>query len=98
MAFLVFNWLAIYTNRYSQQLGRLAENLRQKVAERTRELTTVNQQLAANARALQAKQEEFRDFVYAVTHDLKGPVNPILLTADLPTPRPLPGLAPGAPG
>jgi len=83
MAFLVFNWLGIYTNRYSHQLGRLAENLRQKVAERTRELTTANQQLAANARALQAKQEEFRDFVYAVTHDLKGPVNAILLTADL---------------
>jgi len=92
MAFLVFNWLAIYTNRYSQQLGRLAENLRQKVAERTRELTTVNQQLAANARALQAKQEEFRDFVYAVTHDLKGPVNAILLTADLLTQRNLAGL------
>ena len=83
MAFLVFNWLAIYTHRYSHQLGRLAENLRRKVTERTRELTTVNQQLAANARALQAKQEEFRDFVYAVTHDLKGPVNAILLTADL---------------
>ena len=32
--------------------------------------------------ALGRKQPELRDFVYTVTHDLKSPVNAILLTAD----------------
>jgi signal transduction histidine kinase len=82
-AFLVLNFLALYTNRYGRQLRNLAHNLSEKVAERTAELTAVNAELAANARALEAKQEELRTFVYAVTHDLKSPLSAILLTADL---------------
>jgi two-component system phosphate regulon sensor histidine kinase PhoR len=82
-AFLVLNFLALYANRYGHQLRNLTRHLRNKVAERTAELTSLNQQLATKARALEAKQAEFRDFVYTVTHDLKGPVSGILLTADI---------------
>jgi signal transduction histidine kinase len=83
MAFIVLNFLAFYTDRYGWQLRHLAEHLQRRVAERTAELTAVNRELAVKARALEAKQEELRSFVYTVTHDLKGPLSAILLTADL---------------
>ncbi|HJQ84525.1 MAG TPA: ATP-binding protein [Candidatus Binatia bacterium] len=83
LAFVVLNFLAFYTDRYGWQLRHLAQHLTEKVAERTAELTEVNRELAAKARALEEKQEEVRNFVYTVTHDLKGPLNAILLTADL---------------
>jgi len=83
LAFLAFNCLALYTNRYSYQLRHLNRHLGAKVAERTAALTAANAELAAKARALEAKQDELRNFVYTVTHDLKAPVNAILLTADM---------------
>src|SRR2546427_2150993 len=83
IAFLTLNFLALYANRYGHQLRNLARHLQEKVAERTTELTAVNAELAAKARALEAKQDELRNFVYTVTHDLKSPLSAILLNADL---------------
>jgi signal transduction histidine kinase len=82
-AFAVFNFLALYTNRYGYQLRNLARHLQEKVAERTVELTAMNREIGAKARALEEKQDELKDFVYTVTHDLKSPLSAILLTADL---------------
>jgi PAS domain S-box-containing protein len=41
------------------------------------------QQLAAYAAELEKRRQEIGAFIYTVTHDLKNPVNAILLTADL---------------
>ncbi len=83
MAFLVFNFLALYTNRYGYQLRNLTRHLQEKVTERTAALTAMNREIGAKARALEEKQDELKDFVYTVTHDLKSPLSAILLTADL---------------
>lgn len=82
-AFVVFNFLALYTNRYGSQLRNLARHLQEKVTERTAALTAMNREIAAKARALEEKQDELKNFVYTVTHDLKSPLSAILLTADL---------------
>ena len=83
LAFLSFNFLALYTNRYGYQLRNLARHLQEMVAERTVALTAMNREIGAKARALEEKQDEFKNFVYTVTHDLKGPLSGILLTADV---------------
>jgi signal transduction histidine kinase len=83
LGFLTLNFLAIYANRYGAQLRHFAGRLQQRVAERTAELTAVNQELGAKAQALEDKQEQLKTFVYIVTHDLKNPVSAVLLTADL---------------
>jgi signal transduction histidine kinase len=46
-------------------------------------LRDANQALEGKAQALEQKQEELRDFVYTVTHDLKNPLGAIQITADL---------------
>jgi signal transduction histidine kinase len=74
--FLLLNFIALYANHYGHHLRRSAERLQQMVAERTAELVQ-------QTRALEAKQEELRAFVHTVTHDLKNPLNSILLLADL---------------
>lgn len=78
-AVLAFNFLALYANRHGRQLHRLATRLR----DRTDQLQRANERLASVASALEAKQVEVRTFVYAVTHDLKGPLGAIGLRADL---------------
>lgn len=94
--FLVLNFLALYANYYGHQLRNLAVRLSQMVAERTRQLTVANQELRTKARALEEKQEELRAFVHTVTHDLKNPLNAILLLADLIRKREGPALGPQA--
>jgi signal transduction histidine kinase len=80
---LSLNALALYASRYSAELRKLGERLKGLVAERTKELADANVELEAKAKALEAKQQELEEFVYRITHDLKTPVNNVLLFADL---------------
>lgn len=82
-AFLGLNVIAVHVERSSRQLRAFGDRLQLLVAERTRELEAANTELAAKATALATKQEDLRTFVYAVTHDLKGPLNTIHLMADI---------------
>jgi signal transduction histidine kinase len=75
--------IAFYANRYGQQLGYFAQHLQRLVGERTRDLAAANKELAVKADALEQRQEELRNFVYAVTHDVANPLNSIHLIADL---------------
>jgi signal transduction histidine kinase len=80
---LTLNFLALYANHYGHHLRRSAERLQHMVDERTTQLVGANRALTEKARALEEKQEELRAFVHTVTHDLKNPLNSILLLADL---------------
>jgi signal transduction histidine kinase len=81
--FPLLNFLALYANRYGRQLVHLAERLQDLVTERTAQLVAANQEMAAKARALEVKQDELKAFVHTVTHDLKNPLNAILLITDM---------------
>jgi signal transduction histidine kinase len=89
----VLNLVALYASRSGRHLRHFAEELQRKVAERTAELTAVNAELAAKAVALEEKQADLRSVVDAVTHELKNPMNAILLTADLLRDREHPALS-----
>jgi signal transduction histidine kinase len=91
------NLLAAITNRliglldWSRQrlahanleLDGWRQSLADQVRERTRELEAANRQLDERARALQDYSHRLRTFVYTVTHDLKTPVNNVVLLSDL---------------
>jgi len=66
----------------SQRRTFLVEQQREIEASSER-LRQANEALASKAKALEEKQEELRDFVYTVTHDLKNPLGAIQITADL---------------
>ena len=68
------------TNR---ELEGWRERLAEQVRTRTQELEVANRELDARARALEERGRRLRDFIYTVTHDLKTPVNSILLISDL---------------
>jgi signal transduction histidine kinase len=62
---------------------RLLEGRRGALLRRNRQLASASDALRDANAALEAKQQELRTLVYAVTHDLKGPLNTIHLTADI---------------
>lgn len=62
--------------------GLIALNYLALYAQRMRTLATSNATLSAKARALEANRQELEQFVYRVTHDLKTPVNNVLLFSD----------------
>jgi|SRR5688572_7555933 signal transduction histidine kinase len=78
-----FNFFALYASSYGEELRRSARTLQDEVAARTTALRAANTELEAKAHALEAAQDELRTLLYAVTHDIKNPVNSILLIADL---------------
>jgi signal transduction histidine kinase len=78
-----FNFFGLYAASYGRELRRSTERLEREVAKQTRALTAANAELARRAQALEASQHELRTLVYAVTHDVKNPINSIMLIADL---------------
>jgi signal transduction histidine kinase len=78
-----FNFFALYASSYGEGLRRSAHSLQEEVAARTMALQAANAELERRAEALEAAQDELRTLLYAVTHDIKSPVNSILLIADL---------------
>ena len=80
---LALYFVAIYVLVYGRRLRYLASHLQQLVTERTEALTVANRELGAQTRALEVRQQDLRELVYAVTHDLKTPVGAIHLIADL---------------
>lgn len=82
-AALAFNFLALYASRHGTELRRMAAQLESMVTQRTADLERTNAELAATAAALEAKQQEVQSFVYTVTHDVKNPLNSIVMLTDL---------------
>lgn len=78
-----FNFFGVYASSYSEEQRRSARFLQDEVLARTAALQAANTELAGKAQALEAAQDELRTLLYAVTHDIKSPVNSILLIADL---------------
>jgi signal transduction histidine kinase len=83
-----FNFFALYASSYGEELRRSARSLQDQVSARTTALQAANAELERRTHALEAAQDELRTLLYAVTHDIKSPVNSILLIADLLRERP----------
>jgi len=77
------NFFAFYAYRYGRDLRSSANRLAREVAKKTSALTRANTELARRAREVEASEQELRSLVYAVTHDVKNPVNSIMLISDL---------------
>jgi signal transduction histidine kinase len=88
IAWAGFNFFALYASSYGEGMRRSARELQDEVAARTTALRAANTELERKAHALEAAQDELRTLLYAVTHDIKSPVNSILLIADLLCERP----------
>jgi signal transduction histidine kinase len=80
---LAFNFLALYASRHGTELRRMAARLETMVTDRTADLERTNRELEATAAALRTKQDEIQSFVYTVTHDVKNPLNSIVMLTDL---------------
>jgi signal transduction histidine kinase len=61
----------------------MAAQLETMVTDRTADLERTNRELTATAAALRTKQDEVQSFVYTVTHDVKNPLNSIVMLTDL---------------
>jgi signal transduction histidine kinase len=64
------------------ELAFARDELRSQSADLERRVTARTAEVEASYRALQDQANEHRTFVYTVTHDLKAPLNAILLRAD----------------
>jgi signal transduction histidine kinase/ligand-binding sensor domain-containing protein len=74
---LIIISLVVFHNIRTRSLKRHKVELEQLIAERTKELQQQKNKLSEAAEALSAKNEEVQRFTYAVSHDLKTPLNNI---------------------
>jgi PAS domain S-box-containing protein len=75
--------IAIENARLYQEIRRYAEELETRVADRTRELTEANTQLAAANQRLQELDQLKSKFVSDVSHELRTPVTSLKLYTEL---------------
>ncbi|GAB4533061.1 MAG: hypothetical protein Tsb0014_18090 [Pleurocapsa sp.] len=61
----------------NQALGKLNDELEQRVRQRTAQLEQVNTMLLTTAAQLEKRNQELDQFAYAVSHDLKAPLRAI---------------------
>ena len=82
-AWVGFNFFALYASSYSAELRGSARRLRDQVVARTAELRVANRRAARQGPRARSGAGGAAHLLYTVTHDLKSPVNSILLVADL---------------
>lgn len=69
-----FNEMLSQIQQRDSAIQKAHDELEQKVAERTSELTTANQQLSDRTQQLVSANRELDAFSYSVSHDLRGPL------------------------